>query len=506
MGATSKTKVMNSTLSQDPKGYYAILGLAPGADMEAIRTAYRSRIKKVHPDRNPTESAKLEFQRLVEAYKVLQDVLRRAEYDATGVHPLTEDGEDYPSSPFACSRCGKVTAQPRYVIFHQVKSYLVWSRWIRDEGIFCRDCADIAAARASTQTWAWGWWSPMGLLLTPIALLRNLFGGTKPRHQNARLLIRQARAFLDLEETDLARGLTDQAARFARLSVHKRQVQVLRQATQDSTRKLRGRWAPWKGGVFAAQGLPLLALPAALGLLGFGLTKPWEQPVATSAGIAVQPALVGDIRHVAIPDLKLRQAPLDGAPVLTLLDRFTTVQILDSPDPEWAQVRTPSGIIGWVSRRGLYAGTGARHKQDWCEANKGARPEPGEVLMRRASGEHRLMIHNEGRFDAVVKLKTTSGTTVVSYFIPATYHLAVGNIPEGTYRMEFATGTSYSRGCGLFVANMEAGLLPFTVTFRTLAATRSASLLTLPEITVSPPAQDANGPQALDLEKFGEDD
>lgn len=506
MGATCKTEAMNSTLSQDPKGYYAILGLAPGADLEVIRAAYRSRIKKVHPDRNPTESAKLEFQRLVEAYKVLQDVLRRAEYDATGVHPLTEDGEDYPSSPFACSRCGKVTAQPRYVIFHQVKSYLVWSRWIRDEGIFCRDCADIAAARASTQTWAWGWWSPMGVLLTPVALFRNLFGGTKPRHQNARLLIRQARAFLDLEETDLARGLTDQAARFARLSVHKRQVQVLRQATQDSTRKLRDRWAPWKGGVFAAQGLPLLALPAALGLLGFGMTKPWEQPVATSAGIAVQPALVGDIRHVAMPDLKLRQAPLEGAPVLTLLDRFTTVQILDSPDPEWAQVRTPSGIIGWVSRRGLYAGTGARHKQDWCEANKGARPEPGEVLLRRASGEHRLMIHNEGRFDAVVKLKTTSGTTVVSYFIPATYHLAVGNIPEGTYRMEFATGTSYSRGCGLFVGNMEAGLLPFTVTFRTLAATRSASLLTLPEITVSPPGQDANGPQSLDLEKFGEDD
>jgi len=497
---------MNSTLSQDPKGYYAILGLAPGADLEAIRAAYRSRIKKVHPDRNPTESAKLEFQRLVEAYKVLQDVLRRAEYDATGVHPLTEDGEDYPSSPFACSRCGKVTAQPRYVIFHQVKSYLVWSRWIRDEGIFCRDCADIAAARASTQTWAWGWWSPMGLVLTPIALFRNLFGGTKPRHQNARLLIRQARAFLDLEETDLARGLTDQAARFARLSVHKRQVTVLRQATQDSTRKLRDRWAPWKGGVFAAQGLPLLALPVALGLLGFGLTKPWEQPVATSAGISVQPALVGDIRHVAMPDLKLRQAPLDGAPVLTLLDRFTTVQILDSPDPEWAQVRTPSGIIGWVSRRGLYAGTGTRHKQDWCEANKGARPEAGEVLVRRASGEHRLMIHNEGRFDAVVKLKTTTGTTVVSYFIPATYHLAVGNIPEGTYRMEFATGSGYSRGCGLFVGNMEAGLLPFTVTFRTLAATRAASMLTLPEITVVPPGQDANGPQPLDLDKFTEDD
>mgnify|MGYP001810268904 CR=1 FL=1 len=497
---------MNSTLSQDPKGYYAILGLAPGADLAAIRGAYRSRVKKVHPDRNPTESARLEFQRLVEAYRVLQDVLRRAEYDATGVHPLTEDGDDYPPSPFACSRCGKVTAQPRYVIFHRVRSYLVWVRWNHDVGIFCRDCADCAAVRASTECWAWGWWSPMGLLFTPIALVRNLFGGTKPRHQNARLLIRQARAFLDLEETDLARGLTDQAARFARLSVHKRQVAVLRQATQDSTRRLRDRWAPWKGGVFAAQGLPLVALPVALGLLGFGLTKPWSQPVATSAGIAVQPALVGDIRHVAVADLKLRQSPLEGAPVLTLLDRFTSVQILDSPDPEWAQVRTPSGIIGWVSRRGLYAGSGSRHKQDWCEANKGAKPEPGEVLMRRASGEHRLMIHNEGRFDAVVKLKTATGTTVVSYFIPATYHLAVGNIPEGTYRMEFATGSGYSRGCGLFVANMDAGLLPFTVTFRTVAATRTGTLMTLPEISLAPPGRDAGDPQPLDLDKFAEDD
>ena len=143
---------MNSTLSQDPKGYYAILGLAPGADLATIKAAYRARVKKVHPDRNPGEAARLEFQRLAEAYRVLQDVLRRAEYDATGVHPLTEDGDDYPSTPFACSCCGKITAQPRYVIFHRVKSYLIWARWSRDEGIFCRDCADLAAARASTSS------------------------------------------------------------------------------------------------------------------------------------------------------------------------------------------------------------------------------------------------------------------------------------------------------------------------------------------------------------------
>lgn len=496
-----------TTLSQDPKGYYAVLGLSPGADLSAIKAAYRSRAKAVHPDRNPTDRARDEFQRLVEAYRVLRDVVNRAEYDATGGHPLIEDGDDYPATPFACSACNKITAQPRHVIFHRVRSYVAWAKSSRVEGIFCRDCADRAAVQASTATWAWGFWSLPGLGLAPLALVRNLFGGTKPRDQNARLLIRQARAFLALDDIDIARALADQAAQFARISVHKRQIEEIRLATSASGRRMKDRWAPWSGGVFVAQALPLAALPVVLGLFVLIAIKPWDKPVATKpTGIVFEPAGIGDIRHVAIDDLKLRQAAGEGAPVLTLLDRFTTVQVVDkSAGGEWTEVRTPAGMVGWVPRRALYAGPGALDKQEWCGANMGSAPQAGEILVRRATGEHRLLIHNDGRTDAVVKLKTASGTTVVSYFVPATYHIGVGGIPEGNYRIEFATGRAYSRACGLFTEDMHAGLMPFTLTFKALTAARMRST-SLPEVALVSAPGDAKAPQPLDIERFTRDD
>ncbi|HLO75787.1 MAG TPA: DnaJ domain-containing protein, partial [Magnetospirillum sp.] len=475
---------MNS-VSQDPKGYYAVLGLLPGADLAAIKAAYRSRVKAVHPDRNRSGAATEEFQRLVEAYRVLKDVVHRAEYDATGVHPLTDDGDDYPSTPFACSKCGAVTAQPRYVVFHRVKSFLLWARRSRTEGIFCRHCADVTAVRASTATWIGGWWSLPGLVLAPVALVRNLFGGSKPRDQNARLLIRQARAFLALDEIALARALTEQAAGFARMSVHKRQIEDLRLAAPATPgRRLKDRWAPWASSVFAAQLAPLVALPVLIGVLALIASRPWDKPVATTAGITVKPAGIGDIRHVAIADLKVRQAAADGAPVLALLDRFTTVQVLGNQGDEWSRVRTPAGVEGWVATRALYAGSGSLFKQEWCSANRGTPPQSGEVLVRRATGEHRLLIHNDGRQDAVVKLKTASGNTVISFFVPATYHVGVNGIPDGAYRIEFATGTAYSRSCGIFSADMQAGLMPFTLTYKSLSTARAQSLTAIPEISV----------------------
>lgn len=496
-----------TSVSQDPKGYYAVLGLAPGADLAAIKAAYRSRVKSVHPDRNRSGHAAEEFQRLVEAYRVLKDVVHRAEYDATGVHPLVDDGDDYPSTPFACSRCGTVTAQPRYVIFHQVKSYLLWAKRSRTEGIFCRDCADVAAVRASTVTWLIGWWSPPGLVLAPFALIRNLFGGSKPRDQNARLLIRQARAFLALDENDLARALTEQAARFARLSVHKRQIEDMRLAAPGTPgRRLKDRWAPWAGSVFAAQLAPLLALPVVIGVFALIATKPWDKPVSTTAGIAVKAAGIGDIRHVAIADLKLRQAAIEGAPVLALLDRFTTVQVVATDGDEWSRVKTPAGVEGWVSTRALYAGSGSLFKQEWCAANRGSPPQPGEVLVRRATGEHRLLIHNDGRKDAVVKLKTSSGNTVVAFFVPATYHIGVNGIPDGNYRIEFATGSAYSRSCGIFSTDMQAGLMPFTLTYKQVSASRAQSLNAIPEISVVTAPGDPKQPQPLDLDRFAADD
>jgi hypothetical protein len=498
---------MNS-ISRDPKGYYAVLGLAPGAALSAIKSAYRQRVKAVHPDRNRSTAARDDFQRVAEAYAVLRDTARRAEYDATG----DEDGDDdgFPSHPYGCCACGKVTAQPRYVVFRVVRSYLVWAKNERRDGIFCRDCADRAAVRASTTSWAWGWWSLPGLLLTPLALLRNLLGGAMPKRENARLLIRQGRAFLALGELDLARSLADQAVRFARDPHHRAQVDELFRATLGAAgnRRLKERWQPG-GGVFAAQLLPLVALPLTLGVFGLIAAKPWEQPVSTTGSIAMKPAAVGEIRHVAIEELKVRTAAGPGAPVLTLLDRFATVEVIaDTVSPEWVQVRTPGGVTGFVESRALYAGSGSRFKKEWCAENRGPAPLAGEVLVRRASGDNRLLVHNEGRRDGVVKLKTLAGNTVMAFYVPATYHIGVGGIAEGTYRIEYATGDRYSRGCGMFLDDMQASVLPVTLSFKYISPTNARSLSRIAEISLTATPGDSKQPQPQPLspDRFSADD
>jgi curved DNA-binding protein len=64
------------------KDYYAILGIASDADDKAIKTAYRKLARKYHPDMNPEAGAEEKFKEVAEAYHVLKDEKRRAEFDA----------------------------------------------------------------------------------------------------------------------------------------------------------------------------------------------------------------------------------------------------------------------------------------------------------------------------------------------------------------------------------------------------------------------------------------
>lgn len=63
------------------KDYYEILGVQPDADGKEIKTAYRKLARKYHPDMNPDEGAEDKFKEVAEAYEVLKDAERRAEYD-----------------------------------------------------------------------------------------------------------------------------------------------------------------------------------------------------------------------------------------------------------------------------------------------------------------------------------------------------------------------------------------------------------------------------------------
>ena len=60
---------------------YAVLGVAPTASAEAIKTAYRRLAAQYHPDKNPSPDAADRFRLIQKAYEVLSDPERRKSYD-----------------------------------------------------------------------------------------------------------------------------------------------------------------------------------------------------------------------------------------------------------------------------------------------------------------------------------------------------------------------------------------------------------------------------------------
>jgi len=60
--------------------YYQILGIKRDASKEEIKKSYRKLATKFHPDKNPDGAEK--FKKIAEAYSVLGDETKRAEYDA----------------------------------------------------------------------------------------------------------------------------------------------------------------------------------------------------------------------------------------------------------------------------------------------------------------------------------------------------------------------------------------------------------------------------------------
>ncbi len=67
------------------RDYYEVLGVAKDASADDIKKAFRAQAKKYHPDMNPDDKeAETRFKEVNEAYEVLSDSQKRAQYDQFG--------------------------------------------------------------------------------------------------------------------------------------------------------------------------------------------------------------------------------------------------------------------------------------------------------------------------------------------------------------------------------------------------------------------------------------
>lgn len=221
-------------MAGDSKGYYKILGVPPSATDAQIKKAYRLKAQQLHPDKNLNTNTTARFQLLQEAYNTLKNPKLRALYDSSdhtfyqqeppkyyrqGPSKRQSKSHDHYHStastkngPIKCANCGVVSAQPRYVIFYKVRSFLAASQKIPINGIFCAKCGSLISVSASLSTWILGWWNfPWGILWSLQALAINLWGGIRPPHINAIILKQQATYLKKTGNSALAKAVVQQA-------------------------------------------------------------------------------------------------------------------------------------------------------------------------------------------------------------------------------------------------------------------------------------------------------
>jgi molecular chaperone DnaJ len=78
------------------RDYYEILGVSKGASSDEIKKAYRKVAMQYHPDRNPGDkTAEEKFKEAAEAYEILSDADRRAQYDRFGHAGVSGNGRGH---------------------------------------------------------------------------------------------------------------------------------------------------------------------------------------------------------------------------------------------------------------------------------------------------------------------------------------------------------------------------------------------------------------------------
>ncbi len=83
------------------RNYYDLLGVGEGVGDEDIRKAFRKKAMEFHPDRNKSAGAEEKFKEINEAYQVLSDPNKRAQYDRFGKAGVgANGGSDQPFDGF----------------------------------------------------------------------------------------------------------------------------------------------------------------------------------------------------------------------------------------------------------------------------------------------------------------------------------------------------------------------------------------------------------------------
>jgi DnaJ domain len=445
-------------LGKDPKGYYERLGVSPSASADDIKKAYRRLAKELHPDLNRNAGAKTRFQSINEAYGVLNDPDLRAKYDALQyAEPQRHESK---LDPICCSRCGKVTAQPRSTVFYRVVSVVLLTTRTPVQGIFCSACAKKVAFRASLVSAAAGWWGfPWGPIWTIGSIFRNAFGGSYSKDIDEKLLWYNALAFLQMGKLAISYALAQQARTAGDAEMAINAVRLM-------------------------DHLRALGVPAASPIL----KNPWNlRPAVVSAHLALLLAVPGAVALAAYSDDAKHS-----------VSRSFVQPDLQIPRP--AYFPSPSRPAQAPSTQSVNS-----------SAHVPTCPFPpmnGTVLVGSnfvGVKGHSIQIQNGSGGNAIIKVRNAdSGRVIVSFYVQRGQSASFDSLLDGSYRIQYALGNELQVDCRSFVNPNTVQEFPGVKYF----ATETTSTQIIREVLTYTLYSVPNGnvrPERIDLASFNAD-
>ena len=211
-------------------------------------------------------------------------------------------------------------------------------------------------------------------------------------------------------------------------------------------------------------------------------------------------ARAASLFHVTASALNLRAAPSADAQVIGKLKRFKDLRATGPEVDGWLPVEA-GGKKGFVARAYVAQGSGKEPRRAYCSSVAGLAPYNGEVLVGEGDGPHVVRIDNGLSKDALVKLKDRGGTTRLAFYVVAGQTAEIGDVPDGNYRLLFATGDGFSRGCNRFIDNMRAQAFANREVFEATVEGDTQYYSTL-SITLHPVEGGTASTSEVDLDEF----
>lgn len=404
----------------DPQGLYKAMGVQSSATADEIKSAYRKLAKETHPDTSQNVSSE-KFHKISAAYEILNDPLRRAEYDSSAYQASAQEAKTRAIDPICCSRCGQVTAQPRYVVFFRVYSFVVMTTRRPVQGIFCASCAKKEGLKSSFITLFTGWWgAPWGPIYSIGSILNNGFGGKHERSTDEGMIWYNALAFLSRGNLQLSYALAMQSRKALDKYIAKDATELVAQLEKAGADPRQGKLKnPWRTEMLYGAGhfLMAFALPGALALAIFiGMQ---DSRTSTSYG---------------------------GSRLYS-----------SSPSPSPSSTQYQPSIQKVVSKPSVPTCTNVPYSGQLLGPNR----------LSTTDG-HSLEIRNGSSGNAIIKVRAElSGAVVAAFFVRSSQTGQITGIPDGRYTVQYAFGDALDVSCRRFVQLAGAGQFPEAETLQT---------------------------------------